>query len=141
MDAGRLGPVPANTRVEQWVPQPDVLADAAVVVCHGGSGTTFGALSAGVPLVICPLFADQSANGRVVERAGCGLVVPGGDLAVGELRGLGPSDVAPLRDTVERVLDEPAYRAAAQRVAAELAAERTADELVEQLIGATPPVA
>jgi UDP:flavonoid glycosyltransferase YjiC (YdhE family) len=141
MDTGRLGPVPANTRVEQWVPQSDVLADAAVVVCHGGSGTTFGALSAGVPLVICPLFADQSANGRVVERGGCGLVVRGRDLAVGELRGVGPSDVAPLRDAVERVLDEPAYRAAARRVAAELAAERTADELVEQLIGDAPPVA
>lgn len=141
MDAGRLGPVPDNTHVEQWVPQSDVLADAAVVVCHGGSGTTFGALSAGVPLVICPLFADQAMNGRVVERGECGLVVPGRDLAVGELRGLGPSDVAPLRDAVERVLDEPAYRTAAQRVAAELAAERTADELVERLIAEAPPVA
>jgi UDP:flavonoid glycosyltransferase YjiC (YdhE family) len=141
LDAGRLGPVPDNTHVEQWVPQSDVLADAAVVVCHGGSGTTFGALSAGVPLVVCPLFADQSRNGRIVESGGCGLVVRGRDLAVGELRGLGPSDVAPLRDAVERVLDDPAYRAAAQGVAAELAGERTADELVEQLIGDAPPVA
>jgi UDP:flavonoid glycosyltransferase YjiC (YdhE family) len=72
-------------------------------------------------------------NGRVVESEGCGLVVRGRDLAVGELRGLGPSDVAPLRDAIERVLDEPAYRAAAHRVAADLAAEPTPDQLIKQL--------
>ena len=73
MDPGRGGPVPDNTHVEQWVPQSDVLTHAAVVVCHGGSGTTFGALAAGVPLVICPLFADQSMNGRLWRRRGAGL--------------------------------------------------------------------
>ena len=141
IDPGRLGPVPNNTHVEQWVPQSDVLAHAAVVVCHGGSGTTFGALSAGVPVVICPLFADQSMNGRVVSSGGCGLVVRGRDLAVGELRGLGPSDVAPLRDAIERVLGEPAYRAAAHRVAADMAEEPTPDELIKRLAadGNFPP--
>jgi UDP:flavonoid glycosyltransferase YjiC (YdhE family) len=131
--AAPLGPRPANTHVEPWVPQSDVFAQAAAVVCHGGSGTTFGALSAGVPLVVCPLFADQAMNGRVVESGGCGLLVRGRDLAVGELRGLGPSDVAPLRDAVERVLGEPAFRAAARRIAAEVAVEPTPDELIRRL--------
>jgi UDP:flavonoid glycosyltransferase YjiC (YdhE family) len=139
IEPGRLVPVPENTHVEQWVPQSDVLADAATVVCHGGSGTTFGALAAGVPLVICPLFADQSINGRVVEKARCGLVVRGRDLAVGELRALGPSDVAPLRDAIEHVLREPAYRAAARQVAAELAAMPTPDQLIKQLTGDDSP--
>jgi hypothetical protein len=44
-----------------------VLPHAALVVCHGGSGSTFGALAAGVPLVIWPLFADQFRNGRAVQ--------------------------------------------------------------------------
>jgi UDP:flavonoid glycosyltransferase YjiC (YdhE family) len=140
IDPGDLGPVPGNARVEQWVPQADVLAHAALVVCHGGSGTTFGALAAGVPLVICPLFADQANNGRMVETAGCGLVVPGRHLAVGELRGLGPADVAPLRDAIERLLGEPAHGRAAQQVAAEVAAMPTLDRLVEQLaVGVDPP--
>jgi UDP:flavonoid glycosyltransferase YjiC (YdhE family) len=134
IEPGDLGPVPGNMRVEQWVPQADVLAHAALVVCHGGSGTTFGALGAGVPLVICPLFADQSNNGRAVEAAGCGLVVRGRHLAVGELRGLGPADVAPLRDAVERVLGESAHRRAAQRVAAEVAQMPALDRLVERLV-------
>jgi MGT family glycosyltransferase len=140
IDPGNLGPRPGNVRVEQWVPQADVLAHAALVVCHGGSGTAFGALAAGVPLVICPLFADQSNNGRIVEMAGCGLVVRGRDLAVGEFRGLGPADVAPLRDAIERLLGEPAHGRAAQQVAAEVAAMPTLDRLVEQLAaGVDPP--
>jgi len=73
-DASSLGTLPSNVHAEKWVPQRDVLAQAAVVLCHGGSGTTFGALQAGVPLVVVPLFADQPANGRLVVQAGAGLV-------------------------------------------------------------------
>jgi hypothetical protein len=58
------------------VPQQDVLPDAALVVCHGGSGTTFGALAAGVPLVFVPMFADQRPNAERVEELGAGVVVP-----------------------------------------------------------------
>ena len=128
---GRLGPVAANTRVEQWVPQADVLPHAAVVVCHGGSGTTFGALAAGVPLVVCPLFADQPVNGRLVEAAGAGLLLrPQEDTA---LRGLGPADVAPLRAAVERVLADPSYRRAAERVAREMAGMPALEDVVARL--------
>ena len=71
-DAGRLGAVPGNTHVEPWVAQTDVLAQAALVVCHGGSGTTFGALAAGVPLVGLPPLRRSTAQ-RPVGRSGrCG---------------------------------------------------------------------
>ncbi len=33
---------PANVRVTKWVPQQDVLAVAAAMVCHGGTGTVLG---------------------------------------------------------------------------------------------------
>lgn len=132
VDGDRLGPVPANTHIERWVPQADVLAHAAVVVCHGGSGTTFGALAAGTPLVICPLFADQPHNGQLVEAAGAGLVVAGPDDKRGGLRILGPADVAPLRQAIERVLGEPAYRRAAQRIRAELMATPTLDDVISK---------
>jgi hypothetical protein len=73
VDPAALVPVPSNTRIERWVPQGDVFPEARLVVCHGGSGTTFGALAAGLPLVICPLFADlRSSNNsppaRLVDR-------------------------------------------------------------------------
>jgi UDP:flavonoid glycosyltransferase YjiC (YdhE family) len=70
-----LGPVPDNVRVERWVPQAEALAHAALVVCHGGSGTVLGALAANLPLVIMPLFADQFANARTLAQAGAAVVV------------------------------------------------------------------
>lgn len=57
-----LRPVPPNVTVRHWVPQLEALARARLVVCHGGSGTVLGTLAAGLPLVILPLFADQTAN-------------------------------------------------------------------------------
>ena len=125
--------LPENTHVEQWVTQTDVLAQAALVVCHGGSGTTFGALAAGVPLVVCPLFADQPHNGRLVEAAGAGLQVTAhGDFA-GVVRSLGPADVTPLRAAVERVLIDPTYRDAAARVAFEMTTVPTLEEVLHDV--------
>lgn len=132
-DDACLGEIPANTHVEPWIAQHDALDHTTVVACHGGSGTVLGALAAGVPLVICPLFADQAANGRMIESAHAGRVVPGRALAPGSLRGLEPDDVAPLRETIQRVLDDPTYRDAARRVAAELATTPTGDNVVKSL--------
>ncbi len=90
--------------VERWVPQAEALADATLVVCHGGSGTTLGALAAGLPLVLVPMFADQFENARTIAAAGAGLIAePDG-----------------LRAAIETVLTEPAYRQAAGRIADEL---------------------
>jgi UDP:flavonoid glycosyltransferase YjiC (YdhE family) len=75
-----LGPVPANVTVEPWVPQPDALAKAKLVVCHGGSGTVLGTLAAGLPLVIMPLFADQIANAQRLAAIGAARVVTPGEL-------------------------------------------------------------
>jgi UDP:flavonoid glycosyltransferase YjiC (YdhE family) len=132
-DVARLGRVPENTRVEQWVPQDAVLGHAAVVVCHGGSGTTFGALAAGVPLVICPLFADQAPNGKAVQAAGAGVVLASREEASSGLRSLGPDDVAPLRERIEEVLGQSSYRRAARRGAGEIAGLATLDDVVRQL--------
>lgn len=132
-DLASLGPIPDNVRVERWVPQAAVLREAELVVSHGGSGTTFGALAAGVPVVMCPLFADQPRNAAAIERAGAGLVVRGRE-AQGGLRSLGPEHVAPLRKSIERVLGDPSYRRAAARIAAEMAELPTLDALIERLI-------
>lgn len=59
-DPGALGPLPSHVHVEPWVDQDRVFPEADLVVCHGGSGTAFGALAAGVPLVTVPVFAGCS---------------------------------------------------------------------------------
>jgi UDP:flavonoid glycosyltransferase YjiC (YdhE family) len=133
-DRATLGPVPDNVRVEAWVPQDEVLRSAALVVCHGGSGTTFGALRAGVPLVICPLFADQSRNGEAVQRAGAGIVVAGPSPGGGGLRRLGPEDAAALRAAIEAVLGDPTYGEGAKRIAAETAQTPVLDDVLAELL-------
>jgi UDP:flavonoid glycosyltransferase YjiC (YdhE family) len=90
------------------------------VVCHGGSGSTLGALAAGVPLVVVPLFADQPLNARRVEAVGAGLVVR-------------PPDPTAIRAAVRRVLQEEPFRAAAERLAAELRSQPPTDAAVELL--------
>jgi Glycosyltransferase family 28 C-terminal domain len=60
-----LGKVPSNARIETWVAHDDVARRADVIVCHGGFGSTLGALAHGTPLVILPLSA--AINGRTVR--------------------------------------------------------------------------
>ncbi|MGW6598062.1 glycosyltransferase [Streptomyces sp. NPDC055036] len=133
-DVSAFGPLPPNVHMERWVPQADVLGSASVVLCHGGSGTTFGALAAGVPLVIVPFFADQPANARLVTTAGAGLsVTPTGGPPDGRAV-LGAEDVPRIRSAVETVLGDPAYRTAAERLAAETRALPPAAELLDALL-------
>ena len=68
----QLGDVPGNVTLHQWVPQADLLPHVDVVVHHGGSGTTLGALAVGVPQLILPQGADQFANAAAVTAAGAG---------------------------------------------------------------------
>jgi UDP:flavonoid glycosyltransferase YjiC (YdhE family) len=132
-DAAVLGDVPSNTHVAAWVPQADVLRDAAVVCCHGGSGTTFGALAAGVPLVLLPMFADQPANGRRLAAAGAGVVVEPLGGAEDTMGRFGSVDVPRIRAAIESVLRDTGYRAAAMRIADEMRRLPTVAELIGDL--------
>ena len=55
VDPAALGAVPANVRVERFVPQADLLGRASAVVSHGGAGTVLGAASHGRPQLVVPL--------------------------------------------------------------------------------------
>jgi len=134
-DRTALEPVPANVHVEPWVEQADVLAEADLVVCHGGSGTVFGALAAGVPLVVTPLFADQFVNGRRVADSGAGLVVePEGGDDDGVRRVLADHDAPRIADAIDAVLETASYRRSARRIAREMAAAPSVDEVLDALL-------
>jgi UDP:flavonoid glycosyltransferase YjiC (YdhE family) len=134
-DRTDLEPVAANVHVEPWVEQAHVLAEADLVVCHGGSGTVFGALAAGVPLVVTPLFADQFVNGRRVADCGAGLVIePEGGDDDGTRRVLGDRDVPRIADAIDAVLATASYRRNARRIALEMAAAPSVDEVLDALL-------
>jgi UDP:flavonoid glycosyltransferase YjiC (YdhE family) len=69
----QLGDLPENVTVQTWVPQAELLPHVDVVVHHGGSGTTLGALTVGAPQLILPQGADQFTNAEAVSAAGAGL--------------------------------------------------------------------
>jgi UDP:flavonoid glycosyltransferase YjiC (YdhE family) len=119
-DASVLGEPPPNVHVESWVDQADVLVDADLVVCHGGSGTTFGALAAGVPVVVVPVFGGQVTNGASVAAAGAGVTVDTTS-GSGARRPLRTDDRRRVREAIDEVRSDPAYRERALAVANEMA--------------------
>ena len=74
-DPAVLDPVPANARVERYIPQSMLLPSCAAVISHGGSGTTLATLSAGLPQLCIPQGADQFVNAELCEEAGAGLTL------------------------------------------------------------------
>ena len=120
VDIADLGPLPANARVEGWWPQQDVLARAAVVLGHGGFGTTMGAVAAGVPQVVAPIFtSDQVVNARHVAAVGAGRAVSPG-----------PAAISAACAEVSAVLADPEYGVRARSVAAAVAALPPAAEAI-----------
>ena len=119
--------VAPNVRIEHWVRQADILPHAEVVVCHGGSGTTIGALAAGVPLVLVPLFADQQTNAQVVDAAGAGVAVAYEGDPVPAQRALTETDIPRIREAVLAVMADESFRASAERIAAEMASAMAID--------------
>ena len=121
-DPALLGELPANVQVERFVPQAEVLRQVDLVVHHGGAGTMLGVLADGLPQLLLPQGADQPFNAVAIERAArvarCtnDAQVPGAiEAAVGALLAEGPE------------------RLAAKRIAEEIAAMPSPDEIAAGL--------
>jgi UDP:flavonoid glycosyltransferase YjiC (YdhE family) len=119
-DPAALKPLPVNAHAKRWVAQGAALANAAAVVCHGGYGSTLGALAHGRPLALIPLFGgDQWHNARRVAETGAAIALedPGGRAF---LEPPAPETIAAVAPAVRRLLDGPGYDRAAARIAADI---------------------
>ena len=125
VDPTTLGAVPSNAHVQQWCPQAAVLAHAAAMIGHGGFGTTMGALAAGVPQVVAPIFTfDQVVNGEHVASVGAGLTVE-----------VGPGAVERAVTQIPRLLEVPDYTTAARRIAIAMRDLPPPADAVPRLVG------
>ena len=116
--AAELGRLPANVTVRTWVDQADLLPHVDVVVHHGGSGTTLGALTVGVPQLVLPQGADQFANAEALCAAGAALRLLPGDVTADAVA-----------EQVRQLLPgtgEGGHRDAARALAAEIARDAVA---------------
>ena len=64
--------VPANARVERFIPHSAVLERATCAITHGGMGATQKALAHGVPVCVVPFGRDQLEVARRVAIARTG---------------------------------------------------------------------
>jgi MGT family glycosyltransferase len=78
--------VPANARVERFVPHGPLLERAAVAVTHGGMGGTQKALAHAVPVCAVPFGRDQLEVAMRVQVSGSGTRVPSRKLNASRLR-------------------------------------------------------
>ncbi|HZM76360.1 MAG TPA: glycosyltransferase [Candidatus Limnocylindrales bacterium] len=124
IDPAVFGPQPEHVRIERYIPQPEVLAVADLVVSHAGSGTVLGALAYGLPMVLLPIGADQPLN---ADRCA----------ALGVAQVLDPARATPqaIAEAAAAVLAEPTYRAAARRLQMAALALPGAQEAVRLLEG------
>jgi UDP:flavonoid glycosyltransferase YjiC (YdhE family) len=110
-DASSIDSIPANVRVEQYVPQSFLLDRAQVVVSHAGAGTLLAAAAHGRPQLCIPFGADQWENADAVTGSGAGITLE-----------TDQRDAGTICASVERLLKDTTFHAAARRVADDLEA-------------------
>ncbi|MEV6712758.1 glycosyltransferase [Lentzea sp. NPDC051208] len=107
---------------EPFTPIAELLSGVDLVVSHAGAGTTYAALSAGIPLVLLPQGADQFS---VADRA----------VTTGAALRLLPDQATPdrIRRAITTILAEPGHRDAAAGVARQIAAMPPATAVAESI--------
>ena len=93
--------------ISDFLPGIDAAARAALVICNGGSSTTYQALANGVPvLALASNNMDQHLNMAAIRQAGAGMV----------LRARGATAPA-IRSAATRMLEDDRYRTQAEVIA------------------------
>jgi len=106
VDANELSPS-TNTLVLNFANHDALLAQADLVVGHGGHGTTMRTIRAGVPMVCIPAKGgDQPPIARLVDEWGIGRALPQ------------DASAAAIGTAVDEILSDPAFRRAVRERAA-----------------------
>lgn len=117
-----LEDIPANARVADFVPYERLLPVVDVMVTNGGYGGTQRALAQGLPVIVAGDREDKPEVAARVAWTGAGI----------NLRTGTPSP-ADIRAAVGKVLTEPSYKNAAERLAKEYAAYDALPMIAQEL--------
>lgn len=118
-------PAPTNALVVGYAPQLELIERASLVITHAGLNTALETLTRGKPMVCIPVTNDQPGVAARVVHVGAGELLP-----------LKKVTAARIKHLAQLVLQQPHYRAAAERMRDDIVAAggvRTAAELVEQM--------
>jgi len=127
-----LDPLPANARVERFIPHAQLLPHVHVMITNAGYGGVQTALAHGVPLVAAGTTEDKPEVARRIAWSGVGI----------DLRTRRPT-AEQIRRAVREILTQDTYRTRAramQREIAAFSATARASDLLEQLAATRMPV-
>ncbi|WP_343450900.1 nucleotide disphospho-sugar-binding domain-containing protein [Micromonospora oryzae] len=110
--------LPANVRAVGWIPLAAALPASAALVHHGGSGSAYGALVAGIPQLATTGPGDRRHNAGLIAARGAGLAVPARRITA---------------ELLTRLVTDPALAGAAREVSGEIAAMPAPADLVSRL--------
>jgi MGT family glycosyltransferase len=117
---------PSNFFIADYAPGSKIMLRSNVVVCHGGNGTIYQAISHGVPIIGIPTMHDQEINMQRVVDLGVGIQL--NELAY---------EPSHLTEAVKRILTEEGYREKVQRlknIAANYNGAQTGAELIDKYL-------
>jgi UDP:flavonoid glycosyltransferase YjiC (YdhE family) len=119
VDPDTIGSIAPNTRVEQFIPQSQILPRASLLVSHAGLGTMLGGIYHGVPMLLIAIDADQPINARCAAEAGIALALE-----------LSQVNATTVRAAAESALNSPSLRQSARTLREECDAMDTIDAAV-----------
>lgn len=128
----KLDNLPANVRVESFIPHYHLLPHVSVMVTNGGYGGVQIALANGVPLVVAGATEDKPEVANRVMWSGTGI----------NLKTNTPT-IEQVRNAVKRLLADPSYRAKAEALQSRMQqydAATAASVLLEKLVRTRQPV-
>jgi MGT family glycosyltransferase len=111
----------ANCLLVRSAPHNKVMANAALVVTHGGHGTVTRALIHQRPQIVVPHGRDQNDNAARVTARGAGLTLPAS------------STPAAFAAAIETLLSDPSYADAARALGAAVADEAKSPLVIDEL--------
>ena len=97
---------PENVFVSDYLPIKTAIGNSQLIICNGGSLSTYEALAAGVPVLGLTSNLDQQLNMQAVEHIGAGIA----------LRNRSKS-IAQTKQAIETLLNNRRYQSAAQETA------------------------
>lgn len=119
-----LGRLPERVKVLESVSLDTVLPHCDLIVGHGGAGSILTGLVHGLPQLVVPQLIDHTFNAQRFTATGAGL-----SLSREEATASG------VRDAVQRLLEEPGHRKAAEEIRQEIASRPSPAEVAGLLAG------
>ncbi|HET9493850.1 MAG TPA: nucleotide disphospho-sugar-binding domain-containing protein [Chloroflexia bacterium] len=132
LESVKIDPLPANARLEQFIPYYHLMPHVDVMVTNGGYGGVQSALAHGIPIVAAGKSEDKIEISARVAWSGVGI----------NLRTQRPTPER-IRQAVKEVLADPKYRRKAEQIKADFAgrsAPHEAADLLERLAETKQPV-